>query len=157
MASARLSENFGLDEFTLSQEAVRRGIDNSVEPGSETHKCLKRLCNEILEPLRAELGAPIRITSGYRCPKLNVAIKGAPDSQHMSGQAADIVAGGKTPLQVCRAVKKLGLPYDQLIHEFGVWCHVSVAAEGAEPRQQDLTAAHGPKRITVYTSGLKSV
>lgn len=38
-------------------------------------------------------GRPLRIVSGYRCPVHNAAVRGAPDSQHMYGTAADLELG----------------------------------------------------------------
>lgn len=43
-----------------------------------------------LQALRDEIGARLDISSGYRCPAHNKAEKGAPDSLHMRGQAADV-------------------------------------------------------------------
>jgi uncharacterized protein YcbK (DUF882 family) len=45
---------------------------------------------ERLEPVR-ELFGPIRIASGYRCPRHNEAVGGRPFSQHLVGKAADIL------------------------------------------------------------------
>lgn len=44
----------------------------------------------VLEFIRGIYGMPIKITSGYRCPELNRAVRGAADSDHMYGLAADI-------------------------------------------------------------------
>jgi zinc D-Ala-D-Ala carboxypeptidase len=46
-----------------------------------------------LELLRARVGKPLTIVSGYRCPEHNRAVGGAPHSQHLSGRAVDPVAG----------------------------------------------------------------
>lgn len=43
-----------------------------------------------LDLVREEYGKPITITSGYRCPEHNKAVGGVPNSQHVSGKAADI-------------------------------------------------------------------
>jgi len=43
-----------------------------------------------LQKLREEYGAPITVTSGYRCPAHNAKIGGAKASQHMLGTAVDI-------------------------------------------------------------------
>ena len=114
----KLTEHFALEEMCFSQSAVRHGIDNGVNAGSEEFRNLKRLCETVLEPLRVQLGQAVRITSGYRCRTLNKKIGGAATSQHVIGCAADIHADGLTPRQVCKEIKKLGLPFDQLILEF---------------------------------------
>ena len=84
----QLSEHFTLSEFTKSITAERLGIDN--KPGYEQMLAMKRLCQEVLEPLRQHYGKPIRITSGYRCEALNRAVGGVGRSQHMLGEAADL-------------------------------------------------------------------
>lgn len=43
-----------------------------------------------LDKVRTELGLPIKVVSGYRCPAHNKAVGGVKDSQHVLGQAADI-------------------------------------------------------------------
>lgn len=45
---------------------------------------------QLLTKLRYEIGKPILINSGYRCPKYNLQVKGSPGSYHMLGMAADI-------------------------------------------------------------------
>mgnify|MGYP000178762290 CR=1 FL=1 len=59
---------------------------------------LMTLCEQVLEPLRQQCGI-ITITSGYRCPRLNLAVHGAPGSQHTLGEAADIFIPNEEALQ----------------------------------------------------------
>ena len=84
----RLTKHFKLSEFTNSSTATARGIDNT--PNEQQIANLKRICEEILEPLRAFAGQPIIIGSGFRCPALNKAVGGVKNSQHMTGEACDI-------------------------------------------------------------------
>lgn len=45
-----------------------------------------------LEDFRQMVDKPIRITSGYRCPRHNATISGAsPTSEHLKGNAADML------------------------------------------------------------------
>jgi hypothetical protein len=128
-----LSQNFSLEELVHSQTAGRLGIDNT--PGDAIVEKLRVLASG-LETVRATLGAPIIVTSGYRCPALNQAVRGAPDSQHMRGEAADILSpGAGTPLAICQRILAAGIPFDQLIYEYG-WCHISFVPGG---RRQALT------------------
>ena len=148
----QLSEHFELAEFLVSETAARRGIAN--EPTPQIIDNLRQLCQLVLEPLRVKLARPVVITSGYRSLALNRAVGGSPTSHHMQGRAADIIVPGMTPLAVCQAVNQLKLPCVQIIHEFGRWAHLSVAA--SNERTQLLTAKLAQGK-TVYESGLVHV
>lgn len=156
MSRQKLTNNFYLDEFLRSQFAARHGIDMRVSPDGVIAGNLRRLCISVLQPLRDALG-PVTITSGYRPPVLNRRIGGSVTSQHQYGLAADIVVAGHTPLEVARWVRD-NTPFDQVIHEFGQWVHVSVPAMNRSARKQTLTAVKVPRRLrrprTVYVPGL---
>ena len=128
---------FTIEELTKSATASRRGIDNT--PDESVKKNLIRLVNNILDPLREAWGAPIIVTSGYRCGRLNKAVGGAAKSQHMYGQAADIRTVSDKPSdnkKLFDLIRELKLPYDQLIDEYGYnWIHVSY---GPRNRRQIL-------------------
>ena len=52
---------------------------------------------------------------------------------HMRGLAADILCPQfGLPLEVCRAIVAAGIVTDQIIHEFGRWCHVAFPAPGID-------------------------
>lgn len=136
MRGMKLSANFRLDEFERSQTALRHGINNAVPPHLLDN--LRRLVVEILQPFRDHSG-PITISSGYRCRTLNDRIGGSRNSQHMDALAADFRVQGERPLDTCRRLAAMPLPFDQLIHEFGGWTHVSAAPRGRAPRRQLLT------------------
>ena len=91
----KLSEHFDLSEFTRSATADRLHIDNSLNPSDPTGQSiinnLKNLFQQVLEPLREHFGIPIVVSSGYRCPALNQAIGGVSNSQHLTGEATDII------------------------------------------------------------------
>ena len=82
------SEYFTLAELTKSETAARRKIDNT--PTKAIIDNLQYGVDMVLEPLRRLYGQPIRINSGYRCPKLNKLVGGVPNSWHQVGNAADI-------------------------------------------------------------------
>lgn len=88
-----MSKYFTLKEMTASDTAKRLGITNTPLPSIIPH--LNELM-EFLDALREAWGSPIKVTSGYRCSKLNSAVKGAPTSAHLVGYAADLTpANGK--------------------------------------------------------------
>lgn len=126
---------FTFAELTRSATAQARGIDNT--PTTDAKVALKMLVDKVLDPLRERWGAPIMVTSGYRCPRLNTAVGGATHSQHMKGEAADITAGSVSKnIQLFELLRSSGLPFDQLIDEKGYrWLHVSY---GARHRRQVL-------------------
>src|SRR5690554_4446602 len=85
MPSDRLTLHFTLAEMECPH--CRR-----LPEGGISQELLERL-----EALRARIGMPIQVNSGYRCPEHNRAVGGAPKSQHMLGTAADIAVAGMDP------------------------------------------------------------
>lgn len=63
---------------------------------------------DMAQVIRDELGVPVRVNSGYRCPKHNAGVGGSKTSQHMNGNAADLSCslGG---LELLLAIHKLKL------------------------------------------------
>ena len=61
-----------------------------------------------LEELRAHFDRPIKITSGCRCLDHNMAVGGAPNSQHTKGRAADIQVQSVDPDIVYEAAVQIG-------------------------------------------------
>ena len=129
----KLTDHFSLEEMTFSETAVRHGINN--KPDSASRQNLLELCENMLEPIREIATGPITVTSGYRSPTLNSIIAGAPDSQHKTGEAADINCPLFNPITLFQKIRESGLPFDQLIDEFGAWVHVSHRSPGRNRRQ----------------------
>lgn len=122
-----LSPNFTLEEATFSETATRLGIDN--QPSPEQLENMKKAA-EGMEAIRKLLGKPIRVNSWLRLPAVNQAIGGAAKSSHMDGWAIDFTCSGYgTPFEVAKAIKESDIQVGQVIHEFGVWVHVSFAPE----------------------------
>jgi len=120
----RLSKNFTLDEFLVSQTATRHDID--MTPPDWVMDNLQRLVTGCMQPLRDETG-PIFISSGFRPPELNEKIGGSKTSAHMRGDATDFKVLNQSPFETCELIIAMGLPFDQVIHEFGRWVHLGVA------------------------------
>lgn len=127
---------FTMTELTSSATAKRKGIDNI--PDAKAKAALSALVANVLDPLREKYGKPIVVSSGYRCPKLNKAVGGVARSQHTKGEAADIRCVSDSRAENKRLFDLIvasGLPFDQLIDEYGYdWVHVSFK-DGANRRQ----------------------
>jgi len=93
----KLSPHFRLSEMIRSDTARARGL-YQVPPPAVVER-LRELAGELLEPVRASVG-PLRVTSGYRRPRVNAAVGGSDTSAHMSGWAADVVPVRGTPEQI---------------------------------------------------------
>ena len=128
------SEFFTLRELTRSATATRLGIDNT--PSDEIIDNLQLLCDKVLDPLHRRWGAAIRVSSGYRCPRLNRVVGGAKGSMHMSGLAADITSLCDIPqINRCLLIILLhsNLPFHKVIIEkpdekmCPDWIHVQYA------------------------------
>jgi len=131
-----LSPNFTLQELTHSETAVRQGWENN--PDANEINNLTRLA-ELLEQVRALLGKPIMINSGYRSKQVNDSVGSKDSSQHRIGCAADIRVPSMTPSQVCEAIKASDIQFDQLIREFDSWTHISVPNTASDnARKQTL-------------------
>ena len=126
----QLSKNFTLAELTVTGKP----FDNT--PNAKQIENLRALAENILQPLRDEIGKPIRVTSAFRSAKVNAAVKGSSTSQHLQGQAADIKVEGMTPKQVALTIVALGLPFDQVINEFDSWVHVSYGPRHRRDRRK---------------------
>ena len=137
----RLTKNFELEEMVRSVTARERGIDNT--PPKKVKENLRMLCEEVLQPLRDRWGAPIVVSSGYRCPQLNRAVGGVRNSDHLYGCAADIHALGDKPednerlFRLAVSMMKEGTLRNvkQIIDEYHYnWIHIS-RQDGRTPKR----------------------
>ena len=142
-----LSPHFRLIEFTRSGVATDKGIDNT--PGPSEVEALRALCENILEPMRRRFGA-IYISSGYRCRRVNNAVGGVMNSQHMRGEAADILLSTFSDWRdAVRFVKELD--FDQMLVEplhdtRARWLHVSYTTRHRNRHILNL----GDRHMAVY-------
>lgn len=146
----KISPNFTLAALTRSTTATRKGIPN--QPGPLETAKLKELCATILEPLYARYGKNLVVTSAYRSAALNRAIGGSKTSQHMKGEAADLIVAGVSNLEVAKWLSR-NVKYGQVIHEFGEWVHVSLPY----PKGPQLLTCYRKGGKVVYESGLKEI
>jgi len=86
-----LSPHFTLKEMVRSATAERDTVlkREQENPPEEVVGCLQYLVAAALEPMRVGIAAPVHITSGYRCVRVNELVGGSATSQHCRGEAAD--------------------------------------------------------------------
>lgn len=136
-----ISRHITLAEAVKSQTAIRKGIENMPPP--EIIPSMIEVANKCFEPLREWHGKPIGISSFYRSPALNRAVKGSARSQHCKGQAididADIFNNGVTNKQIYDWLVS-NVDFDQIIWEYGTddnpaWVHISYVSKEKNRRQ----------------------
>lgn len=139
MKNFQVTNNFKVFEFFKSDTATSKGINNTTED-IETILNIQALATAILQPLREQLGVPIRITSGFRSYKLNKAIGGSQTSQHSRGEAVDFkLPKASDYRRAFDIIRQLGC-FDQLLWEYGNsnapdWIHVSYKRVGTNRGQ----------------------
>ena len=123
---------FTIKELSHSETANRKGIDNT--PTGDVVVSMTTLINECLDPVRELYGKAITVTSGFRCPMLNKAVGGVNSSQHVKGEAADLVGiNDDETRKIFETAKAFG-QFDQLLYEKNskgnIWVHISYKASG---------------------------
>jgi zinc D-Ala-D-Ala carboxypeptidase len=135
----KLSTNFTLQEMTRSQIAAREGFAN--EPDGKAIDNLKRLAT-VMEDVRKVFDAPIIISSGYRCIRLNCDyLKSKSTSAHVIGCAADFTVVGVPVDRAYEIIVESDVQYDKLIREFYPpgWIHLSIPrSKEVENRRENL-------------------
>jgi len=115
----RLTPNFTLAEF--------QSRDGAVMP-ENVRQNIVRLANA-LQVIRDEVKQPITITSGYRSPEHNRAVRGAANSTHLTGLGADFRVANMTPVQVVEVIERLiasgRIPQGGL-KAYSTWCHYDI-------------------------------
>ena len=120
-------------ELIYSKTAQTLHISNI--PSDEAKANLVALVDNVLDRARDAWGKPIKVNSGYRCPTLNRAVGGVSNSQHLTGEAADITTGTREGNKWLFNYIKDNCVYDQLINEQNYsWIHVSYKCNGYNRR-----------------------
>lgn len=126
---------FDLEELLQSDTALGQKIENL--PSWNIVENLYNLAL-LLDKIREKYGSAIKVNSGYRSPKLNSAVGGSKTSNHMSGQAADIVPADGDTARLFNLIKSMmdnkEIEVGQLIWEYGTkkkpkWVHLSTPTE----------------------------
>lgn len=91
-----------MDDLVRSHTASVQGIDN--QPSMDIEKELNvTVCKlNFISAFVHLKGAVIRVTSGYRCQRLNELVGGVKSSLHMQGRAVDfVVSDNKVQKDLC--------------------------------------------------------
>lgn len=130
------TKNFNQAELEYSYTANKFGIDNSIPP--QYIQNAQELLNA-LQIIRDALGKPIKITSGYRCPRLNQIVGGVSNSSHMKAWAADIQVDGMSAKNLYYWLAGFligsGMKFGQLIYEKSAtktWVHFSIRDDSGQ-------------------------
>lgn len=124
--------NFKMSELIYSKTALKNQIYNM--PRLDELDNLLELIINVLQPIREQFESEVVINSGYRNQKLNTLVKGAKNSQHLKGQAADFTVKNHSIEEVINWVKE-NLVFDQLINEYDKWIHVSYNSRGINRKE----------------------
>lgn len=126
----KIGQYFSLAEVERSDAAKRLGINNRLP--LQYYDNVQIMVDNLLDPLRTFYAKPILISSWYRSPSLNEAIKGAFQSHHLTAQAVDIDLDPHGPNENAKIfnIIKDNFQFHTLIWEFGTndnpsWVHVS--------------------------------
>ena len=120
---------FTLEELLTSSTARQRSIENL--PSWTIVENLKELAL-FLDDIRVAWGSGVKVNSGFRNEKLNVAVGGVLNSVHRLGFAADIVPSNGKFDEFVEFLKKYlrDKNFDQCIIETnkkgGRWVHIAI-------------------------------
>ena len=141
--------------MTKSETALRLDLPNDPEPDHLEN--MKKLAENVLQPVRDHYGRGVKVNSAYRHPDVNRAVGGSTTSDHCKGMAADIEIPGVPNAELAEWIKD-NCEFRQLILEFytpGIpdsgWVHVSYNED--DNKKQVLTAMKENGK-TVYKAGL---
>lgn len=118
----RLSKNFMLHEFEVSEKGRKLGLDNTMP--EKYHPNVQLLVDKLLQPFLDFTGWQDKINSGYRSDKVNEAVGGVSTSQHRTAEASDNMFFKKNekgsviylqPIEVLKKIIESKLEFDQCI------------------------------------------
>ena len=141
---------FTISELIKSEMAIKKKIWNGAS--REVEDNLIALVENVLDPLRRQFGSPVKVTSGYRCKDVNKDVGGTTGSQHLVGEAADIVAmsGKKSDNYVLGRLAVIRGNFDQIIFEnvgrsdlLPEWIHISYRRVKSQNRGKILKKIKG--------------
>ena len=108
---------------------------------------IRALVEAVLDPARERYGGPVTVNSGYRCAKHNREVGGVSASQHLRGEAADVMCADNRRL--AKIIAELG-KFDQMIL-YPSFVHVSWKRQGTNRKQVLRKTAKGYERVDLST------
>ena len=130
-----MSRFFQQIEFERSATAEKLGIRNTMDKHQSKH--WETFACKVLDPIRAELGSPIIINSGFRSAELNKAVGGVKDSWHLGIDdkvAVDMVPQNQSIYTLYEVIRKLHrnnkIVFDKCLLENNTWIHLQYRVYG---------------------------
>jgi hypothetical protein len=130
---SNVSPHFSWNELTRTGQTALQAANRA--EAEQYRASLTKLATDLLEPIRAKFG-PIKVNSAFRGASVNVAVNGSKNSQHLRGEAADIVAPAVSVEELHRWIcAESGLAFGQCILEKSApdrpftWVHVSLGTK----------------------------
>jgi hypothetical protein len=142
----RLSKNFELQEFLKSKIAEKENIEIQYNPPEHVKKNLKFFCEKVMQKIRDKHGS-VKITSGYRCEKVNNLVGSKNTSFHIQGLSCDFQV--ENPKIVFDWIID-SLNFDKLIWEFDSWIHIQTRTDLKKNRKLVMRAYRDSKKNIVY-------
>lgn len=127
----KMTEHFTLEELCTTSNKVL--AKKNLKEGKENLGEIEHLAL-FAEQIRALIGLPMIVTSGFRCEELNKAVGGVKNSQHRFFRAIDFIPKGCSIEDCFERLRTSPLVYKQLIIEESSgkkWIHVGMG-EGRE-------------------------
>lgn len=122
---------FTIGEMSRSATAKKLGIDNT--PSKQIKNNLTLFIETVLDPIRSDWGEAVTVSSGYRCPELNILVGGAKESGHQYGFCADLQVKGSSALRLRKFAEFVyqwmignNMKWDEIIFESAggvTWLH----------------------------------
>lgn len=137
-----LSPHLTLYEYLTTSH--REYLDEQFNPPEWVLKNAQVFASTIFEPCRALLG-PLVVTSGWRCPGLNAAVKGSPNSMHTWALAADVWPLMHSVATAMGILYRSQIRFHELIYERNRWIHVSAPHPGLPPDGRKLMTFDGAR------------
>ena len=160
--TTNISQHISWGEATSSPTAKAKGISNIPEIGIIQN--MKYVASNVFERIREHFNRPIKVTSFFRSPAVNVAIGGSVTSQHCLGQAIDMdgdVYGSPGNIEIFEFIRD-NLVFDQLIVEGIVdgkiaWVHCSLKKTSNRKEILFMYYSKSGKTVPAGTPGAKKV